>query len=125
MSPVAAPGVRSDSVYSEIAIVEMGSWRVEYKLKEICEEKTTHNSRNVVKIVDASILTTHRSFSDTRITCHPWCSNESIPIQHSSRSGKVDSQSCNDPRSGSSTDNERSQQQRKGIASKMENERCI
>ena len=94
-------------------------------LKEICEEKTTHNSRNVVKIVDASILTTHRSFSDTRITCHPWCSNESIPIQHSSRSGKVDSQSCNDPRKGSSTGNERSQQQRKGTVSKMENERCI
>ena len=27
MNPDAAPGVRSDSVYSEIAIVEMGSWR--------------------------------------------------------------------------------------------------
>ena len=125
MSPVAAPGVRSDSVYSEIAIVEMGSWREWSTSLKICEEKTTHNSHIVVKIVDASILTRYSSFSDTRITCHPWCSNESIPIQHSSRSGKVDSQSCNDPRSGSSTDNERSQQQRKGIASKMENERCI
>ena len=124
MSPVAAPGVRSDSVYSEIAIVEMGSWREwSTSLKRFVKKK--QHSRNVVKIVDASILTRYSSFSDTRITCHPWCSNESIPIQHSSRSGKVDSQSCNDPRSGSSTDNERSQQQRKGTVSKMENERCI